>query len=417
MLKLHRLFIIEALLGVCLLADASELYSRNECQGSAMPYDSPACIEAYPDSLTPVMINHVGRHGARYAASDAHAMKIAKALDEAARCHTITATGRRLRALIDRVDTLTGDRWGRLDSLGMVEQQGIARRMYDAYPMLFDGTVNAVSSYVGRCRMSMYEFVHELALCNPKLQISTASGPQQTPLLRFFQDNSAYESAVSTPEIKRVIAGFQKQVVPMSALRRVVGSDFPMPSDSIEIAMAEYSFIAGLSAIGLDENIESYLTEDEFNSLWQSFNFKQYMVRTATVWSEVPAAISAPLLMDLIASIDDYIADPQHGSPVVLRFGHAETLMPLLSLMQLPGCYYLTDRPETVAGNWQDFYVVPMASNLQMKLFQGRSGQYYVRFDLNERPVEFIAGSGEVYIPWPRARALLLARFGPEQYN
>ncbi|MDE5827132.1 MAG: histidine phosphatase family protein, partial [Duncaniella sp.] len=92
---------------------------------------------------------------------------------------------------------------------------------------------------------------------------------------------------------------------------------------------------------------------------------------------------------------------------VMLRFGHAETMMPLLALMHIPGCYYMTNYFDTVGLHWRDFYVVPMASNLQMVLFRAESGKYYVRVDLNEIPVPLIPGRQGIYIPWTTAREYL----------
>lgn len=48
--------------------------------------------------------------------------------------------------------------------------------------------------------------------------------------------------------------------------------------------------------------------------------------------------------------------------------------------------------------------MVPMAANLQMILFKSDTGRYYVRFDLNEKPIALIPNSAEIYIPWPTAR-------------
>ena len=91
--------------------------------------------------------------------------------------------------------------------------------------------------------------------------------------------------------------------------------------------------------------------------------------------------------------------------PVMLRFGHAETLMPLFSLMRLPGCYFLTDDLQDVAASWRDFDIVPMAANLQMILFRSATGRYYLRVDLNERPVAVtVGGKAEIYVPWTEAR-------------
>ena len=56
-------------------------YSMRQCQGSLTPYPDPTQEAVYPDSLVPVFINHVGRHGARYPASAANCIALRKALD------------------------------------------------------------------------------------------------------------------------------------------------------------------------------------------------------------------------------------------------------------------------------------------------------------------------------------------------
>lgn len=400
--------LIAAIVSTGFIEAMAQKFDWDDCQGSAKPYPEPERTVSYPDSLVPVMINHVGRHGARYGASPAHAETLLNLLDDAGRRQTLTPVGEKLRGLVERVMTQSSGRWGQLDSLGMAEQRGIACRMYSNYPDLFRGGVVAESSYVPRCVMSMYEFTHQLAIENPQLVVYAMSGPQYNSQLRFFQDNPIYEKTVDSPEIKQAIGLFEKSTVDMTPLRRVVGSKYPFGPDSIKQAMAEYSFLAGLSAIGMDIDVSDYLTADEYNALWQAFNVKQYLTRTASCLSTVPAEIARPLLDELISTTDSFISNPSGECPVRLRFGHAETLMPLLSLMQLPGCYYPTADMGQVASHWQDFNVVPMAANLQMILFRAPSGQYYLRMDLNERPVSLLPG--REYIPWAEAKKILERR-------
>lgn len=172
------------------------------------------------------------------------------------------------------------------------------------------------------------------------------------------------------------------------------------------MALMEYYVLAGLSAMSIDTDITAYLTKEELNQLWSTFNLRQYLQRTATTVSTVPADIAAPLLNDLI-STTAAAAEGRNEGHVFLRFGHAETLMPLLSLMHLPGCYYMTNYFDTVSKHWRDFDVVPLASNLQMILFRSKSGRYYLRVDLNEKPVPLIPNSTTIYLPWGEARNYL----------
>ncbi|MDE6377618.1 MAG: hypothetical protein K2K72_02625, partial [Duncaniella sp.] len=56
----------------CRAADpTATTYTYAQCQGSAMPYPVSGATtqRTLPDSLTPVFVNHVGRHGARFLSS------------------------------------------------------------------------------------------------------------------------------------------------------------------------------------------------------------------------------------------------------------------------------------------------------------------------------------------------------------
>ena len=117
--------------------------------------------------------------------------------------------------------------------------------------------------------------------------------------------------------------------------------------------------------------------------------------------------IASELLLNLITTFDEAVAG-ENTVGVSLRFGHAETLMPLLSLMRLKGCYYMTNYFDTVALHWRDFEVVPMAANLQMVLFRTVKGRYCVRVELNERPVPLLPDSDELYVDWTIARDYLV---------
>lgn len=385
-------------------------YSYADCQGSAKPYAAPRHRFAHPDSLTPVFLAHVGRHGARYASSPAHSSKIMQALRHAGQLNTLTPLGKRLARAVGHIISKTDGRWGELDSLGALEQRGIAARMFVSYPELFvNGKVTASSSYVPRCVMSMYEFLHEISRLNPKTEISAASGPRFTPLLRFFSADSIYTATVHSPAYSTALSDFTRATIPMGPLRRVLGADYPLGPDSVAIAMAQYQTLAGMEAISLTSLMPDFFTKEEANALWQIFNLRQYLDRTATTLSEVPARIAAPLLENIISSIDRAAAGNSQAS-VMLHFGHAETLMPLLSLIKLPGCFYLTHNFDSVGRNWRDFNIVPMAANIQFILFRSDSGRLYLRIDLNEQPTPLSSGAESIYTPWPLAREILISR-------
>lgn len=393
-------------------AGAPTMYSWDECQGSLRPYHAVRTAVAYPDSLQPVFINHVGRHGARFPASASNTRKLYEALEQAVEQGTITPVGRKLMAITTEVLRRAANNWGALDSLGMAEQRAIASRMYHNFkPVFTEGVlVNAISSYSPRVMMSMYSFTHQLDRMSNKMEFVTSTGRQNSALMRPFDVDRAYIDWRKDDSSAPVYNEFFDNVCPAEPIVRALGASFAYENETEKknLSLIEYYVLAGLEAMGMSCDVGVFFTPAEYNALWSCFNLRQYLQRTATTLSMIPADIASQLLMNLITTTDAYIAGTENAT-VQLRFGHAETLMPLLSLMRLKGCYYMTNYFDTVARHWCDFNVVPMAANLQMILFRAKkSGKYYLRTDLNETPVALIPNTEDVYIPWEQAKAYLL---------
>ena len=385
-------------------------YSMYDCEGSLTPYPAEVNPAVFPDTLQPVYINHVGRHGARYPASAANCLKLREALAKADSAGTITATGKQLQALNNRVIELSNNQWGGLDSLGMAEQRSIATRMFYNFGEIFgDGAVvSAISSYSPRCMMSMFSFVHQLDRMDNRIQFVTNTGRSNSYLMRPFDIDADYKEFRETKQWEPAYKEYFDKVCPTAAIRRALGERFPFESEEQErdLAITEYYVVAGCRAMSVDPGASRFFTKEEYNALWSCFNLRQYLQRTASTVSSVPADIASALVQDLIDTTESFI-NGTNAAVANLRFGHAETLMPLLSLMRLRGCYYMTNYFDTVGLHWRDFDVVPMAANLQMILFKSKSGRYYVRVDVNEKPVPLQPNSTTLYTPWGEARDYL----------
>lgn len=387
-------------------------YTALQCEGSLTPYPANVSVTAYPDTLLPKYISHVGRHGSRYPASATHSLKLKEALENADQIGTITPLGKELLSLTNNVIAVSTNRWGALDSLGQAEQRAIASRMFSGFkPVFADGaSINALSSYSPRSMMSMYSFVHQLDRLNNKLEFSTTTGRNNSYLMRPFDTNTDYIDFTKEAPWKSVYDEYFDEFCPLSAITRVLGRDYPFgdTKDARDLAIIEYYVIAGLQAMELPSQMSKYFTDDEMNALWSCFNLRQYLQRTSTTISSVPADIAAALVLDIIERADQAV-EGRNPASADLRFGHAETVMPLVSLLRLPGCYYLTNYFDTVSQHWMDFNVVPMAANVQFILFQNTSnGRWYVRVDLNEKPVTLIPNDDRIYLPWTVARRYMM---------
>lgn len=385
-------------------------YTLAQCQGSLMPYPAVTADLNLPDTLTPVHITYVGRHGSRYPASPTHCRVLENALARADSLGTLTPLGRSLRQLNQEVMALSRDRWGSLDTLGKAEMRGLASRMMARFMPLFkDGAlINGLSSYSPRVMMSMYEFTHQMDRLNNRLEFVTSTGRQNSKLCRPF-DTPEFTSWLRDGAWQQPYDSIVAASCPIGPITRAVGAKFPWASENerTAVALAEYYILAGCSAMGYSIDPLKYLSLKEYNELWSCFNLRQYLQRTATVMGTAPADIASALLEYIIA-VGENVANDEAGSEVDLIMGHAETLMPLLSLMRLPGCYYLTNYYDTVAMHWRDWKVVPMAANLQLVMLRHTAnGRMYLLTLLNERPVTLIPGDARQIVPWPEAREYL----------
>lgn len=384
-------------------------YDALQCEGSLTPYPTDVRRVPAPDSLEVRYVSHVGRHGSRYPASSTHTSKLKEALEKAVDAGTITDLGRRLLELTERIARLSANRWGALDSLGMAEQRSIATRMMATFGDIFaEGTrVRAVSSYSPRSMMSMFSFVHQMSRMNNKPEYDTGAGRKYSYLMRPFDTDADYLAFRGSAEWKPAYDEYFEETCPLTAITRVLGRDFPFGDTDAarDLAITEYYVLAGMQAMEMPSEMKTYFTDDEMNRLWSCFNLRQYLQYSASTVSTTPADIASDLVLDIVTRTDQAIEGVNDDTVADLRFGHAETLMPLLSLLRIDGCYYLTNYFDTVSRHWRDFDIVPMAANLQIILFRNKtSGKWYARFDLNERPVPLIPGDPRLYIPWGEAR-------------
>lgn len=422
--------------------------------GSAMPYEEPDGVVAVPDSFDVVFVNHVGRHGARFLSSDKEPAKLLKFLKGR---DGLTPVGQRIYDLCEAVDSVTGDRWGALDALGRKELSGIGERFAVRYGGLLSGNerVEGFSSYVPRCIMSMDEMTHGIAWHDRSVELSTGSGKRFNALVRPFEVDSAYLAYKNSGEWKRVYEGFVDTVCPPAVALRLSkdGSAFlerlckdalkrgvPNSGASLEQAIADtlncawpsewemeagmtrkealsiagslYKVVAGCQAIEYGENVfpqtvstywGGYFTSMEYEKLWECANLEHYLTYSASGFSDAPAQMARPLLAEILETLEEAATSGYNSPAAIVRFGHAETLMPLLALMDLPGCRYVTTDWGSVANHWQDWNVVPMGANLQLVLCRAHeSGELYLITYRNEEQ----AGAPE---PWAKALQRLQA--------
>lgn len=349
--------------------------------GNYVPYEAPDSIGwTVPDSLQTVFVVHVGRHGSRYPTSEKYTDRLKAFLEK---CPRLTPIGENVRNLVRITDSICAGRWGALDALGVREQSGIGHRFALRFAPLLkkNPQLRAISSYVPRCVMSMDQMTHGVLWEDRDINLHTASGPATSPLLRFFDFSKEYKEYKQKGEWEQVYKGFMDTVCPAYPIIRLCEGPLPVSeAEARSLTMDLYKAVAVYEAMD-DYTISwrEFFYSWEYGQCCEVENLRKYLLYAANGLSDVPAKMAEPLLADILENMEQAAAGDFDSPAAMLYFGHAETLMPLLSLIQLPGCYYVTRDWGSVDAHWDAFDVAPMASNLELILLRGPSGTLWVQ--------------------------------------
>lgn len=360
---------------------------------------------AVPDSLTPIFVDYLGRHGARYLSSSKKVDKLMQKLSEAADKGQLSVQGESFMKLLERVTQLTGGRWGALDSIGMIEQQTLARQMHSLFPeLLKKGRVTAEATYVPRVVMSMYEFCHTLGAISPDLEIYTSEGKQNNDLLRYFDANKEYAAFLADGDWKSPLDTYESEEVAFAPAARLFKEGYGLSDKELrKLTLDMYGVLQSLRATGMGVPTTEWMTEGEYASCWRASNLEHYLRRVDTPISCEPGRAASPLLESFIAYADSAVGGRDVELKARLRFGHAETLMPLLSLMHIGGCDAMTDDYSALPDLWKDYEVVPLGANVLVAILRGPSGRCYAAIRVNGEWKAPLA-DGRLCVGWDELR-------------
>lgn len=379
-------------------------------------YDYPK-LSADPEGYIPFYISHYGRHGSRYHYSLDDYRYVTDILEKASAESGLTQLGQQLLDEMKKIRDNADKRAGDLTPLGWEQHRGIARRMMKNFPSVFTGDnkkIDAKSTMVVRCVLSMNAFCQELNRENPKLDIvNDASDKYQNFLchgkvVNEFSDNPAELDAFykkrepSDDVLYRIFAN--KNVV-----KKYVNKDR-------FVRNLYYMLVAlqGVDVENLDErtcSLTKIFTISELAAQWQMQNVYWYMGYAKGPHKGGEGKNSGVYLLDKIREEAD-AAISGNGLAANLRFGHDIGLLPLVALLNLDGIGETYTDLELLHNNWQDFSIVSMAGNFQMVFYRknnpSASGcQYLVKFLVNEREVKLPASKAPVvgnYYDWNMVR-------------
>lgn len=370
---------------------------------SSLPKPTPA-----PKGYRPFHMEHYGRHGSRWLLSEWDYSRPLHLLDSAAGLGALTPAGERLREELRQEAADAYENYGRLTPLGAEQHRGIARRMTANFPEIFSGKgkINASSTTVVRCILSMTNELVEIAAYNPKLRITTEAGK---PLQRILNPCDYDTAAIMLKRTLRpTLHEFRdSRVDPDRLIASLADTTLMKPEKSTAMR-----FFIDLFEIALNRQSHSrplltgYFTPEEIYSMWESNNARWHTNCSYSPLSKrkMPT-MTAPLVADIIAKADAAIADGGNGA--TLRFGHETVLLPLTAALRLDGMDREVASLDSVAYNWQAYHAFPMGGNVQIIFYRHPKRPVLVKVLLNEHEARLpIPTKTFPYYRWEDVRQL-----------
>lgn len=376
-------------------------------EGSMMPYDFSLVQEPeWPDSLKPRYCAYVARHGARYMTGTKKFKALRNALQECALSGEITGEGEAFLALIDTICARSDGHWGELSPVGLAEERRLGEQMLRWFPGLRTdkATASSISTFVPRAIMTMYMFSHSLSLGNSDISLSAASGHRYSPLLYFFAGDNAYARFRNDDaSVKEIVQRMEKDSVSLMPLQRLTGKNYLHrigDHQARKLVMEIYSVLQSLSAMGLPAPDTRWMTTAEYRGCWAVSNLTHYLRNNVNpLISNAVAESVDPLVSTIINKADSAAATNVVIPRLDGYFGHAETLLPLLSVIGIPGCYAMPLDYDNLQDTWKLQEITPLGANLAVFLLDSPSGTIYAAVRLNGRNIKPLQGEGLI-VKW-----------------
>lgn len=383
--------------------------------GSMMPYDFSAedTVAAIPAGYEPVHVSYVARHGARFLSSRKKVEKIEKELKKAEAEGTLSDDGHAMLRRIAQIEDSTAGRWGLLSTVGIEEEQRLGKEMAVMFPeLLKSGRMVTLSTFVPRVVMTMYEFNHAVERRHTDLEIYTSSGRQNDSLLYFFDAFAGYRDFRNDGAWEKVYDDFVARHVSAEAARRLFTST-PLSDKKLrDLTMEMYGALQGDRAAGFVPSAQDFFSEEEYRECYRASNLKHYLRNTPNSLDPSCAPATAMLIRRIISDADAALEGNAEGADDIVfsgYFGHAETLLPLLAVMNIPGCWTPLTSYNNLEAKWRLNEITPLGANLALIFLRSPSGDIYVSLRHNGRNTEAYPGAGEI-IKWDALKAYWLQR-------
>lgn len=328
-----------------------------------------------PADKKPFYISHYGRHGSRYL-NNRYAFDMPhQILLKADSLNKLTTEGKDVLNQIEFIVRNTENRWGELTDLGKKQLRGISKRMMERFPEVFiDSTlIDARSTMVIRCMLSMGTAMQEMIEHNPKLRIQMDASKYDMIYLNL-QDKKLRDSMMNYAA-KKAYREFIKKRNKTDRIMNLIFNDSLYVKDHVDTFWFNYYLLkTGLmqqnTSMRDTTKITDLYTDEEIYHFWQYENAWWYFMYGPSLLNGGKQPYTQRVLLrKIIDEADQRIQTNEPG--VNLRFGHETIVMPLVCLLELNNYGFQTmDLEEVEPNNWWACMVIPMAANVQFVFYR-----------------------------------------------
>jgi len=397
--KITLVLLIGAIGNMSFAETAKEEISKNPtlfgCMYRAYPGPSHQLTPA-PKGKKPFYISHYGRHGSRWLIGKDSYTYPTKILLSADSAGVLTSYGKGLLDKMIKTRDASTNRLGELTQLGAQQHREIGGRMYDRFPDVFADSANieARSSVVIRCILSMLNELTEMKARNPQLRIWTdasendmwyIAGGRENIFGKKWRENGKRD--VEPQWYKEAMEKYKTWSSKITAndVKTKLFTDTAYMNSHYNMR----KFLHRLQeVVACNQNLD---IRDEIGSLYDVFTLDElydcyrlenaywYVNYGANPWTKGRMPYSQRfLLRDFITKADSCIVLPHPGA--TMRFGHDTMVCPLAGLLGLNG---LDETPDSIDFDdidekWRLYDFVPMAANIQF---------IFYRSDVNDKDV------------------------------
>ncbi|CAF3422379.1 unnamed protein product [Rotaria sp. Silwood1] len=410
-----------------ILSVTNEDYKRHYSTKKPYAYPSEKYILSLPPTgYKPVGVQLLARHGSRTLSSRNYDLETLTIWQLAKEKNMLTSLGEQLKEDIElfmHANNHMGR--GQLTQLGKEEHFGIGMRLFNRLKSLFisSNTISVMTSGKKRTIDSAQEFLNGLTKSNCNIQILNEKPNKK--LLYFHRSCTNYMTfKKSDPYIKtklKIIKNLElTKTYARQVLKRIYQNEFvellingnydinskenvdsnekKFIKNEVDVVLCLYDMFSvapAQSQSNLANMLAKYFNHEE--SKWfayindaQEFYEKGPSVEGTTVTYDM----AKPLLTDFFSSVDAYI-ETNRNIVANLRFAHAETIIPIATLLQIPDFSGNAVHPLDIYthdnNQWRGDTIAPMAANIQWEIYQHENDhhQILVRMLYNEMEVRF----------------------------